>query len=179
MPDSQPDNIILCGFMGTGKTTVGKLIAAKMGWQFVDTDQVIEARQGQTVSAIFAEAGESAFRQMESALCVEMIGWRQTVIATGGGIVLREENRANLNRAGLVVCLDAPADEIVARLSGATDRPLLAGDNPTVRIAELLAARESVYGALPCHVHTAGHAPHEIAEAIIALWKQIPDNAMR
>jgi shikimate kinase len=169
---STPENIILCGIMGTGKTTVGKIIAGRLDWRFVDTDAVIERRQKKTIAAIFADEGEPAFRRLESALCAELIGWRRTVIATGGGIVLKPENREALCRAGMVVCLEAPAEVLAARLAGATDRPLLAGANPAARIAELIAVRASAYAALPIHVSTTGHNPHEVAEQIIALWKE-------
>jgi shikimate kinase len=168
---SIPENIILCGFMGTGKSTVGRLIADRLGWRFVDTDQLIEARVGRTVSQIFAQNGEAFFRQWESRICQELIEARHTVIATGGGIVLAPPNREALNRAGLVVCLDAPATEIVARLHGATDRPLLAGADPVARVTELLAARAGAYSAIRCHVDTAGKTPQEVASRIVALWE--------
>ncbi len=169
---STPENIILCGFMGTGKTTVGKLVAERLGWRFVDTDQVIEEQQGRSIKAIFASDGEAAFRRMEAALCIELAGWRQTVIATGGGIVLNPANRANLNHAGLVICLEASAQEIATRLAGVTDRPLLAGPDPVSRIQHLLAARAEAYGALPHHVNTSGCSPDDIAGQVIALWRQ-------
>ncbi len=166
-----PENIILCGFMGTGKTTVGKLVAERLGWRFVDTDQVIESRDGRSIKAIFAQDGEAAFRRMEAELCAELVGWRRTVIATGGGIVLEPANRENLASAGLVVCLEAPASEIVGRLSGVTDRPLLADADPVVRINDLLAARAEAYSALPYHVNTAGCLPEHVAQQVIALWR--------
>jgi shikimate kinase len=168
---SIPENIILCGFMGTGKSTVGRLIADRLGWRFVDTDQLIEAQVGRTVSQIFAGDGEAFFRQWESRICRELIGARHEVIATGGGIVLDPANREALNRAGLVVCLDAPATEIVARLAGAVDRPLLAGADPVARVTELLAARAGAYGAIRNHVDTAGKTPQEVAMRIVALWE--------
>ncbi|MCC7451854.1 MAG: shikimate kinase [Anaerolineae bacterium] len=168
----RPANIILCGFMGTGKTTIGQIIAKRLGWPFVDTDQVIEERQGKAIRMIFAEEGEPFFRRLESDLCMELATWRQTVIATGGGIVVNPDNRAALQRAGLVVCLDAPAEEIAARLAGVTDRPMLAGGDPAARIRELLTARTSAYGTIPCHVDTAGRSPEAITEAIIQLWQR-------
>jgi shikimate kinase len=165
-------NIILCGFMGTGKTTVGQIVAARLDWPFVDTDSLIEARRGRTVPAIFAQEGEAAFRQLERALCQELIGWQRTVIATGGGIVIDPANRANLARAGLVVCLEAPADEIVRRLADQTDRPLLAGVDPAQRVTDLLARRAEAYHALPHRVNTVGLTPENVAERIIALWER-------
>ena len=168
---NRPENIILCGFMGTGKSTVGRLIAERLGWRFVDTDQLIEERAGRTVKDIFAQDGEAVFRQWESRICQELAALQKTVIATGGGIVLNPDNRDALARAGLVVCLDAPASEIVARLAGVTDRPLLAGADPVTRVAELLAARASAYGALEHHVATAGKTPQEVAALVMAVWE--------
>jgi shikimate kinase len=176
MPDQKqvaPQNIILCGFMGTGKTTIGQVIAATLGWQFADTDHVIETRQGKTISQIFWQDGESTFRQLETALCLEISAWRQTVIATGGGIVLKPENREALTKAGLVVCLDASPELIAERLAGATDRPLLAGDDPIKRIRDLMAARFIAYKALHNHVDTAGQTPQQLADEIIAIWKHV------
>src|SRR5450432_3078607 len=126
MPNTMPDNIILCGFMGTGKTTVGQLLAARLGWHFADTDLIIEEQAGRTVSAIFEQDGESAFRTLESSVAADLVHLHKTVIATGGGIVLRPDNCRNLERAGFVVCLDVPINAIVERLAAMQDRPLLA-----------------------------------------------------
>jgi shikimate kinase len=180
MPDQASDqpsdltsNIILCGFMGTGKTTVGRAIAAALGWQFADTDQLIESRTGKTISQIFWSDGESHFRQLESEICVELGSWQHYVVATGGGIVLRPENRDALAKAGLVICLDAPPEVIVARLADASDRPLLAGGNPVLRIRELMAARFLAYNALPHHIDTTNQTPEQLASQIILLWKRV------
>src|SRR5689334_9620798 len=172
-----PDNIILCGFMGTGKTTVGKIVAARLHWRFADTDQLIERKQGRTISQIFSNDGEAAFRKLESAVAGTLRYLRSMVIATGGGILLKPDNRDALQRAGLVVCLDAPADEIIARLAHHTDRPLLASANPAVRVAELLAARESAYAAIQHHVDTTGKSPEQIAEAVLALREALRSNS--
>jgi shikimate kinase len=170
---STPENIILCGFMGTGKTTVGELLAERLGWRFVDTDSLIETRLGgRPISQIFAEEGEAFFRRWESRICEELVRSKHEVIATGGGLVLNPANRAALNRAGMVVCLEAPADEIVARLHGATDRPLLAGADPLARIRELLATRAEAYSSLPYHIDTAGCSPEQVARQVLALWRK-------
>jgi shikimate kinase len=168
---STPKNIILCGFMGTGKSTVGRLVATRIGWRFVDTDRLIERRTGRTIKTIFAEEGEAAFRAIEAKLCTEIPVWRDVVIATGGGIVLNPVNRANLCRAGLVVCLEAPAEEINARVGHSSDRPLIAAEDPLTRIQRLLEERAEAYGALPNHINTAGYTIEEAAERVIALWK--------
>jgi shikimate kinase len=157
--------------MGTGKSTIGRMVASRLGWQFADTDQVIEARQGQTIRDIFEQHGEAAFRQLEAELCAELASWREHVIATGGGIVLRPENRDHLRRAGVVICLEAPPEEIYRRLQHATNRPLLNAPDPLARIRELLVAREDAYRSLPHHISTAGYKPSEAANAIIRIWK--------
>ena len=172
-PEHLPKNIILCGFMGTGKSSVGRILAERLGWQFVDTDALIEQREGRTVSAIFAGDGEAKFRDLESALAAELMNYHHTVIATGGGIVLKAENRASMDRAGLVICLDAPADEIVKRLAQFTDRPLLAGANPAARVAELLAQRKTAYGAIQQHVDTSDRSPEQVADTILTLWHTV------
>jgi shikimate kinase len=168
-------NIILCGFMGTGKTTVGKLVAARLGWQFADTDQVIEARCGKPISAIFAEAGEAAFRQMERALCQEIAAsWRGYVIATGGGMVLDATNRELLLRSGCLICLNLSAEHLARRLANKTDRPLLL--NPpdgdlTAHIQRLLAARAEAYRAVPHQVDTTNLSPYAVSEAVLDIWR--------
>jgi shikimate kinase len=170
MPPPPPKHIILCGFMGTGKSTVGRFVAQRLGWPFADTDSVIENRQRRTVSAIFAALGEAAFRTMERELCQELLAWPQTVIATGGGIVLDAQNRALLLKAGFVICLKAPPEVIVRRLSGQSQRPLLAGENPEVRVQNLLAARAEIYQQLPNPVDTSGQSPQLVADLIVQLW---------
>lgn len=171
-PPNKAANIILCGFMGTGKSTVGRLVAARLGWPFVDTDAVIEAREGKPIRQIFAEQGEPYFRALEVGLCREIATeWRGRVIATGGGIVIDPQNREALTRAGLVICLTAPADVLYERLRGETDRPLLAGSDPAARIAELLQARAAAYGALPHQIDTVRCTPAHVADAVLALWE--------
>ncbi len=169
-PDKLPDNIILCGFMGTGKTTVGQILASRLGWQFADTDQMIEQRVGKTVNSIFEQGGESAFRTMESAVAVDLVHLHNTVIATGGGMVLRPENYRHLEQAGFVVCLDAPITEIAQRLAAMQDRPLLAQADLLTRITELMAARAPAYARIQQHIDSAGQNPLEVAEAILALY---------
>ncbi|MBX3083050.1 MAG: shikimate kinase [Anaerolineae bacterium] len=164
-------NIILCGFMGTGKSTIGRIVASRLGWQFVDTDQVIETRQGRTIREIFEGTGEDAFRQLETDLCKELATWTNHVVATGGGIVLRPENRDLLRQAGMVICLEASAEEIFRRLQHATNRPLLSSPDPQQRIRELLEARAEAYGSLPYHLNTAGCKPSDTANLVIRLWK--------
>jgi shikimate kinase len=167
-------NLILCGFMGTGKSTVGHILADRLGWRFVDTDALIEAREGRAVTDIFAQDGEPAFRALERAVCEEIAKggeWQNTVIGTGGGMVIDPVNRDLLGSVGLLACLDAPADVIAERLRGDTFRPLLSAPDPVLRISELLAIRREAYGAIPHHVDTSTRTPEQVADAILDLWK--------
>ncbi len=167
-----PDNIILVGFMGTGKTTIGKLVAARLGWRFADTDQVIERRAGNTVRDIFATQGEPAFRQMESELCAEIGTWRRSVVATGGGILLNPTNYERLSAAGLVICLAASVEQIAARLEYDANRPLLHGPDRVQRLSELLSARAALYARVPHQVETSGLAPYTVSEKVMQLWQR-------
>src|SRR5580765_1963059 len=134
-----PMRIILTGFSGTGKSAVGPLVARQLGWDFVDTDDVVEKRAGKRILQIFADDGEQAFRDMESEALREVCSRDKTVIATGGGAVLRADNRRLLAESGFVVCLEAWPETIFRRLTERADtkpldRPLLASDDPLARI---------------------------------------------
>jgi len=161
-------NIVLTGFMGTGKSTVGRRLAARLGWRFVDTDALIEERAGKSVAAIFKDQGEAAFRQMETALAKELAGEKNLVIATGGKFMLAAENARAL-AASCVFCLTAAPEEILARVmaDGPALRPLLAGDDPEGKIRRLLAEREAGYACFPA-IDTSGKTPDAIASEIIA-----------
>ncbi|TAH50682.1 MAG: 3-dehydroquinate synthase [Chloroflexota bacterium] len=158
-------NIVLTGFMGTGKTSVGHALAKLLGRKLIDMDTWIAAREGQTVAEIFAERGEADFRELERALILELVASENLVIATGGGALVNPENRAAFSDAQ-IICLDASVDEILARLNGANDRPLLQGDKET-RIQELLDARRDAYNAIAMHVNTNQRTPQEIAQEIV------------
>lgn len=172
---ARPKNIILCGFMGTGKTTIGKLIATRLGWAFADTDHVIEQRQAKSVREIFTELGEPAFRAMESILCTEIAAsWERTVIATGGGMVLNPKNREILTKAGLLVCFDAAPQVLAGRLDHkSSDRPLLArpqGMTLAARIEELLTQRAESYRAVQHHLDTGAFTPFAVVDQVVNLW---------
>jgi len=158
-------NIILIGFMGTGKSTVGRLLAERLDLTAVDMDTLIEARAGKPISAIFKEDGETAFRRMEQALAHKLAQGSGQVISTGGGVVLDPENLTNLQAAGLIVCLQASPDEILRRVESDQTRPLLEGDKQA-RIRELYEARRPLYDALPFQIQTDGRTPEEIAALI-------------
>ena len=147
MQNNDNRNIILTGFMGTGKTTVGKLLAKKMNRNFIDTDQLIETRQGLSIPDIFADLGESAFRQMEADLAQELGEKEGLIISTGGRFMLDSVNVAALSNNGRVFCLVATPQEILSRLKNDKDnrRPLLNVPNPSEQIVELLQERKKGY----------------------------------
>jgi shikimate kinase len=145
--ESIMENIILTGYMGSGKTSVGKNIAKLVRYTFVDTDEMIVEQQRRSISDIFATDGEQAFRDMETALLRRLIdeGRAQLVISTGGGMPLRAENRQLLAALGRVVYLKASPGTIYNRIKGDTTRPLLQCRNPMRRIEEMLAVRGPLY----------------------------------
>jgi shikimate kinase len=140
-------NIVLTGFMGTGKTTVGKLLAKQLGRDFVDTDQLIETRQGISIPEIFVTQGETAFRLMEAEVAEELGKKEGLVISTGGRLMLDPSNAAALSRNGRVFCLVAAPREILSRLVNDKDnhRPLLDVPDPSKQVLELLEKRKKGY----------------------------------
>lgn len=165
-----PKNIVLIGFMGSGKSTVGRELHQRLGYPLVDMDQVIEQRAGKPVTAIFAEDGEDAFRDMETKLLAELSApdAPRRIISTGGGVVGREENRALLRHLGYVVWLHAPIAVILDRTARNRERPLLHTDDPAARIAELMEVRMPLYQeAAHLKVDTAGLDCGELATGIL------------
>jgi shikimate kinase len=160
-------NIALTGFMGTGKTEVGKALARKLGYAFVDVDSEIEKKRGMTIAGIFSRDGEPAFREIEKEAVREISRGDRLIISTGGGAVLKQENMDNLRKKGVIVCLTASAETIMARTRSSDDRPLLSVQDPYARIQELLAARQPYYEKADIMVDTEGKSPLEIADEII------------
>lgn len=165
-------NIVLMGFMGTGKTTVGLRLADRLGLRFVDMDHVIEERAGKAISRIFAEEGEPHFRRMERALAEELSRQEGWVIGCGGGVVLNPDNVADLSRSGLVVCLTAAADTIFKRTAAETHRPLLEEQNRMQRIVDLLEKRKALYDAIPHRIDTTSLSPDEVVGRIEELYRR-------
>lgn len=163
-------SLVLTGFMGTGKTTVGKIVAAKLGRAFVDMDTLIQAREGRSVRALFETHGEKYFREREAALCAELGAQNNLVVATGGGALVDPENRAALANAR-IICLDASRDAILARLRDALDRPLLSAPDPRAQMQALLDARAKAYRQIQLHVDTTNKTPEQVADEIIALYR--------
>ncbi len=132
-------NVVLIGFMGSGKTTFGKQLAQRSGFAFLDMDAEIEASAGMPIVDIFTTKGESVFRQLEHSFLLSLAEKQQVVLSTGGGIVLREDNMKQLNQFGLIVFLSPSPDELLRRLKGDTTRPVIAGKSPK----EILALYQS------------------------------------
>ncbi|QCU91018.1 shikimate kinase AroK [Thiomicrorhabdus sediminis] len=139
------ENIFLVGPMGAGKSTVGKLLAEKLHYEFVDSDHEIEARTGATIPMIFDIEGEQGFRSREAGMIDELTQRSQVVLATGGGAVETESNRQNLRSRGFVVYLKSPVDALLARTRHDRNRPLLQTDNPQKVLDELMQRREPWY----------------------------------
>ena len=163
------ENIVLIGFMGSGKSSVGRLIASSLGYRFVDTDHLVIQATGAEISEIFKNHGESYFRDQERIALQSLQQSDRLVIATGGGIVTREENIALLRKLGFVVWLTASEEVIFDRVSRNTKRPLLQTANPRETISHLLAQRKPQYEAAAQFVFDTSEFPHAgIAESIIA-----------
>jgi len=171
---NQRPNLILTGFMGTGKTTVGREVARRQGWPFMDMDAEIEARSGKSVPRIFAEEGEAAFREMESALCRELSRRSGWVIATGGGALVDPANRKVMQASGITICLTCDVESILERLRRRPQgRPLLAVDDPRAEIERLLATRREAYAAIPWQIDTTGLSVAQIAGRVLALAQMV------
>lgn len=152
--------------MGTGKTTVGKLLAARLQRPFFDTDALIVERDGRTIAQIFAEDGEAAFRRWERTVALELAQQHGLVIATGGRLMLDETNAAALGASGQVFCLTAVPETILARVQDDEKRPLLNVPNPAERIALLLEMRREGYGRFP-QISTEGKTAVQVTDEII------------
>ena len=172
-----PQQLLLVGYRGTGKTATGIKLAQRLGWQFIDTDHELEREAGQTISAIFATAGEPAFRRLETAVLSKAVQRDQVVVSTGGGIVLLPENRAMLTGVGTVVWLKAQVATIQARLSADRrlndNRPALLGNDVVDEVAEVLRMRTPWYEAVShFSVDTDERTQQEVADAIVA-WLHV------
>lgn len=160
-------SVVLIGFMGAGKTSVGKALAARLGIPFVDTDALIERAAGRTIADIFAHDGEAAFRALETQTLAALDAASPAVYATGGGIVTRDENWPLLKRLGRVVHLHAAAEVLFERVRGESHRPLLKTAAPRETFNELFALREALYGQADLTVDTDGKAPAAIVDEIV------------
>jgi shikimate kinase len=160
-------NLALIGFMGTGKSVVGRVVADMLHFTFLDTDHVIEARAGKPITDIFAQEGEPSFREWERRIVEELTRRERTVIATGGGLPADPANLASLKTHALVVCLWASPESIWERVRAHEHRPLLNEPDPLVRIRELLAAREPYYRQADVLVNTEMRSVREVAQHVL------------
>ncbi len=168
-------NIILVGFMGTGKSSVGQKLAQKLGWSFIDVDQRIEQHQQKTIPELFREYGELYFRQVESICLAQALTQFHQVIATGGGAVLDEKNRKLMLESGYVVALTASAHVIVARLRHDHNRPLLEG-NLAERVTTLIEQRKHAYQFAHLSIDTSAVSMEHIANEILLSFAKASDN---
>lgn len=173
-PPGEPGaaNLVLLGYRGAGKTTVGQRVAARLGWSFVDTDQRIEATTGRSIREIFEHDGEAAFRRTEAAVIQQVLRGRKQVISVGGGAVLSPANRQALRAAALCVWLTAPAEELHRRILGdprsGVSRPPLTEGPALQEVRRLLAQREPLYAATAHHVvQTAGRSVEQVVDAVL------------
>ena len=163
----QIENLALVGFMGTGKSSVGQLVAAQLHFSFIDTDEIIESRSGRSITEIFSQAGEKVFRDLEAQLVSELAEAKSTVIATGGGLIANAANLEAIKEHALVVCLWASPQLIWERVRGQTHRPLLQHPDPLEKIRELLSAREPFYKQADVLVNTEQRSVKEVAQHVL------------
>lgn len=159
-------NIVLAGFMGTGKSAVARVLAARLGWRYVDSDARIIERARMSILEIFARHGEAHFRQLEREIAPQLAALPKVVIATGGGMLTQAVNLDVFVAHGMVVCLNATPEAIWARVGHDHNRPLLKGD-----WRALLESRREAYAAIPFQVDTSGKSVEVVADEVLALWK--------
>ena len=166
-------NFVLTGFMGCGKSTVGRRLAALTGHRFVDSDELIVKTQNKSIPEIFAEVGEEAFRDIEQAVLGDLVGVAGIVLSTGGGAILRQENREALQKVGIIVWLDAEPDILFERASRSSRRPLLQTDNPRETFDRLFEGRKSIYEALADFRFDSSNIEHDVVA------RKVLEQAMR
>jgi shikimate kinase len=175
------NNLVLTGFAGTGKTTVGRFLARKLDLSFVDMDWLIEERQGRSIRELFATEGETFFRQLETDLCKELAKWRGYVVSTGGGTLVNPNNLAIVSPGNLVVCLDAHPDDLWQRLAQKSDRPLLnAADiaDKKQQLLDLLYERTEAYARIEQHIQTTNCDIQDIVNKVAALWNHVNEERL-
>lgn len=164
-------NLYLVGFMGTGKSTVGRAVAKQLGYQFLDSDHEIERGQGKAVSKIFAEDGEARFRALEREFIEQGHPADRCVVACGGGLVVPDGMLELLRSRGVVICMHAPIETILQRTMHANHRPLLQVENPEQRLRELYAQREAIYRRTGTMVLTDSRPLREIAAHVMRVYR--------
>ena len=155
--------------MGAGKTTVGMELAKKLSYKLIDTDHSIENDQSREIKDIFSEDGELFFRNLETLKLKELVNVENAIISTGGGIILKDENRSILNNL-FTIYLKADFENIFNRIKQDTSRPLLLTDDPYNTAKDIFKSRQSVYESFKIHVRTDNKTPHQVVEEIINLY---------
>lgn len=169
----QSDNIYLIGLMGAGKTTIGRQLARALQLPFYDSDKALEESTGVDIPTIFEFEGEAGFRVRESKMLYQLTALRGIVLATGGGAVLREENRQRLQANGFVVYLHCSIDRIVERTKRDTQRPLLQTDDPRARVEQLFAEREALYKQCADFAVDTGELPSkQVIKSILQAYEE-------
>lgn len=171
-------NLVLTGFMGTGKSTIGKEAASRLNLVFVDIDKIIENRMQKSISNIFSEYGESYFRRLEKETIEEYSRNQGQVISTGGGVVLDEENMRNLKSSGVVILLKARPEVIFRNVSKDCNRPLLQDKDPMNRIIQLLESREKYYKNNHYDLDVSDLTVMEAVDQVVRLYLMLLDNAL-
>lgn len=166
-------SVILTGFMGSGKSSVGRVLARRMGLPLIDLDEVIVAAAGKTINAIFAEEGEPAFRALESVCLARVLESGGGVVATGGGAVVAEQNRELMRRYGVVINLTASLPRLLERLAGSGERPLYNGERPEERVQRLLEEREQFYAAADIRIDTDVKSVEDVAAEILRYLREL------
>ena len=173
MPSSdQQPNLLLVGFMGTGKSTLGRLLARRWRRPLIDTDELVERLAGKSIPRIFEEDGEAAFRAKEREVVESHLPASGAVISCGGGLVIPEGMAALVASKGVVVTLFASPEAVLRRTQGKPGRPLLAGEDPEARIRALMAEREKAYLACGTAVYTDGRTLPQLAEAVERIYRR-------
>ncbi len=175
--ERQIRNIALTGFMGCGKTAVGRVVAKVSGFEFLDTDQFIEEHVGKTIPRIFEEQGEETFRRYEREVVVRLAERESTVIATGGGLLVNEQNMDTMKQYAMVFCLWASPDSIWRRVKDQSHRPLLQTENPRQRIIDLLEERKPAYSRPDMLINTESRSPRAVAHLILSQFRQAASKA--
>ena len=165
-------NLYLVGFMGTGKTTIGRAVAHRLGFALLDSDHEIERRQGKSIPQIFATDGEPAFRQMERAFVDGGHSEKRTVVACGGGLVVQPGVLELLRAKGVIICLHASLETILRRTQGNRNRPLLDVEDPMARIRTLYAAREPIYNQAGTVILTDGRPMLDIVQHVLRAYRR-------
>lgn len=159
-------NIVLLGFMGTGKTAVGRKLANDLKMQFVEVDSVIEERERMTINEMFTKKGEPYFRKVEANVVKELGNKKGLVISAGGGVVLNPDNIKELQRNGILICLNATPEEIYKRVQDEKHRPLLKVSNPLKKIKELLDYRRPYYNKIDLQIDTTGKSIEDVMSEV-------------